>query len=672
MKPAITEINSHPTQTRGWLWPSLLLFVLLLSVICYLPAIPGMAVWDDHQLIGGAGIGGGDTLLHCFTEPFLHHYFRPLVSVSFFLEHRLSGSGPIFYHTTNILIHLITTGCLIGLTLSIFHNRGAALLAGLIFAVQPTQVSTVAWIGGRTDSMTTMWLSGFIWTLALAVRNTGVRRAGYLVGSCLLYFLALMTKEQVFSILPLIFLAVPCFREDKKPTTWKEVIRLSAPYMLVATLFVSLWFCFFPSPPHPELHSLSNQFKIGGNTILYYALLFLAPSAKWMHMLSIGELEKFGMASVLGGYSALLSLVAFLAYCCKKAKQSAWFVGYILLSALPILNLLPIPSIIVAPYRVGVTGLAVAILMGLGLARLASPILGKLFRPARVGDDVEAASAPVKPVVFNPLRVAGIFAGASLIVWMTFLTYNGAAVWQNESTVFAEFSRYDPDSAIARINYSSALIASNQPAKAADQIEKLLTLIFRSEKWRTKEEAVAALAADPSISERIREAEGNSIKPEMWLGNIFAQLGFTRLNKFGRDAAKSAFDTGYAIQRDNHNLNIGEAQIAFDDKDYPKAISYLRIAVATRSTHIEMYILLSRTYMRMGKWREAQMALANWTELQSWNGKAYVLMAAVQSRQGKYTEAKSSLEYALAHSICDKKDVKTRLADIKGTAAEIL
>jgi hypothetical protein len=142
-----------PNQTRFFTrWRLACLAIVVVSGLLYLPVLSGLAIWDDHSLIAGSGIGGGKSLIDCFTEPFLKHYFRPLVSISFFLDHRLWGTGTFFYHQTNILIHVLTTAFLLGLLQTAFSNRRIALAGALVFALQPTQVSTVAWIGGRTDS----------------------------------------------------------------------------------------------------------------------------------------------------------------------------------------------------------------------------------------------------------------------------------------------------------------------------------------------------------------------------------------------------------------------------------------------------------------------------------------------------------------------------------------
>src|SRR5205085_616472 len=107
------------------------------SALPYAQTLRGMMIWDDHFLVDGSGIGSAKSLVQCFTRPFLEYYYRPLVSVSFYLDHRLWGHTPFGYHQTNILIHLATTGVLIGFVWSAFRNRSAAMIAGLLFALQP-------------------------------------------------------------------------------------------------------------------------------------------------------------------------------------------------------------------------------------------------------------------------------------------------------------------------------------------------------------------------------------------------------------------------------------------------------------------------------------------------------------------------------------------------------
>src|SRR5690349_1371738 len=78
--------SSQPPIETSRVYLVLLFLILALSVLVYLPAVRGGIVWDDKWLIDGSAIGGGDSLPHCFTRPFLLNYYRPLVSATVYLE----------------------------------------------------------------------------------------------------------------------------------------------------------------------------------------------------------------------------------------------------------------------------------------------------------------------------------------------------------------------------------------------------------------------------------------------------------------------------------------------------------------------------------------------------------------------------------------------------------
>ncbi|HZP81248.1 MAG TPA: hypothetical protein VFB21_06400, partial [Chthonomonadaceae bacterium] len=135
--------------------------ILILASVLYGPALRGLPIWEDNQLIRAAGT---DSLRECFTRPFLDAYFRPLVSLSFLVDHHFWAGEPFMYHQTNILLHVLTTAVWISALQAAFRNWWIAPVGGLMFAVQPAQVSTVAWIGGRTDSLCALWVALFVWT----------------------------------------------------------------------------------------------------------------------------------------------------------------------------------------------------------------------------------------------------------------------------------------------------------------------------------------------------------------------------------------------------------------------------------------------------------------------------------------------------------------------------
>src|SRR5690242_14603812 len=172
-------------------WRLACLAILLLAAGVYMPTLSGMPIWEDSRLIGGY-----DSIQECFTKPFLGDYFRPLTALSFYIDHALSGHEPFLYHQTNILIHVLTTAVLIGLFLAAFRSRAVALLGALLFAVQPAQVSTVAWIGGRTDSLCALWVALFGWGLVTGIQADERKRTWRLGIAWLAFGAAILTKEQ--------------------------------------------------------------------------------------------------------------------------------------------------------------------------------------------------------------------------------------------------------------------------------------------------------------------------------------------------------------------------------------------------------------------------------------------------------------------------------------------
>src|SRR5581483_6533513 len=210
--------------------------ILTFAAIVYFPSVNGVPFWDDKQLIGRFTSFKG-----CFTRPFLEEYFRPLVSVSFFIDWKLWKIEPFAYHQTNILLHVIGTAFLMLTVCAAFGSRRIALLSGLLFAIQPTQVSAVAWIGGRTDALCEMWVAVFAWTLICSAQASGLKRLLLLGASTTFYAMALLTKEQSLALLPLVPMAFRCFSPSRAQKECKTVWLATLLYVLVSLAFVGLW-----------------------------------------------------------------------------------------------------------------------------------------------------------------------------------------------------------------------------------------------------------------------------------------------------------------------------------------------------------------------------------------------------------------------------------------------
>jgi len=669
-------VKDAPHKARFFTgWRIAYIITILISGIVYLPAMSGLPIWDDHALIGGRGIGGGKSLSACFTEPFLLHYFRPLVSMSFFFDHKVFGSGPFFYHQTNLLIHVATTLVCLLLFRAAFQSRLISVAGALAFAVQPAQVSTVAWIGGRTDSLCTLFAAVFAWALIRSAQSCGPRRAAWTTVSVIGFGLALLAKEQAISLLPLAPLAFRCFSSAPHRDAWREGARWSTPYTITAVAFIAAWFVFYPSPHPPVMHALTEQAALAGRTMTYYTSLLAAPSPSSLHLLSVGTLERAGFWSVLPGLAAMIALTLLAARSLGARPAITWFCAFLMLAVLPVCNVLPLPSLVVAPYRVGLGGPAAAALLAYLFTSGYRATVARIARETSCGESLEAQESDGSyrsyktDSNFARLRLA---AGCLALIWFGALTTWGAGQWQDERSIFSTIVRYDPDSIVGRFNLTTALLKLHKSGPALVELDGLMTRLFHSRAWTEKATALAVLRDDRQILVRIRENQGNAIRPEGWLAALYGQMGFAKMDGLDRTGARNCFEIGLAIDRTNEDVNLGLAQLAYDAGKMHAAEGYLYVALAARPQRAELHMLLGHTLASMGRWRQAQSELETWASLQPWSGQAHIEVAQARSRRGDYAGAQASLEYALAHAICDPAEVRARLKDLRGRAASFL
>jgi protein O-mannosyl-transferase len=634
--------------SKRWLWRAGLFTVLAASVLIYLPSLGGSLIWDDHVLVGGQAIGGGKSLTACFTKPFLGYYYRPMVSASFFLDRQLWHTTPFGYHQTNILLHLLTTAALAGLLLAAFRRRSVALLGALLFAIQPAQVSTVAWIGGRTDSLCALFVTLFAWGLVAGLRRQGRDRLVLLTGSVLAYAAALFTKEQVIALLPLIPLAAACFlptgaRLEAKPAA----VRTLVASLTVSGFFVLLWF--FLGPPRPAFvaSGLPAILAQGGRTITYYALLLVAPNATWIHTFCLGNLELAVWWPVAAGYGILVATLWLLIR--WRYTPQMWFLALSSSVLLPVSNFVPMPSLLVAPYRAGVAGIGSAALLAWvicsGLEHLSARTSRLPHSPGRV-----------------LYRLVPIAAGG-FVLWNVAVCGWGVRQWKSEETIFRTIVTQDPYSIIARVNLATALLKSHRHDEAITHLEAMLTELYGSDAWRRPETARQAWQTDRRIISRVRQNQGNRVEPEQWVSVLYGQLGSALLEAKEIRRAKEAFQVGLVMDSTNAVANSGLGYCYRLAGDLTNAIQYLKRAAIADQRSIDSHAELGRIYTEMGRWAEARTEFAACIKAKPWVGQAYIDMAKAQEKLGDRAGAQATLRAALTNAP-DREEVHRMLATL--------
>jgi tetratricopeptide (TPR) repeat protein len=137
-----------------------LLFFMLVTVSAYIYTLNCGYIWDDerHVLMDRSLWGLSGLWKIWFTREMQQYY--PLIYSSFWIEANLWGLSPALSHLVNAALHALNAFLLYAVLKHL--NIKWALLAGLIFALHPVHVESVAWISERKNV-----LSGLFYLLSL-------------------------------------------------------------------------------------------------------------------------------------------------------------------------------------------------------------------------------------------------------------------------------------------------------------------------------------------------------------------------------------------------------------------------------------------------------------------------------------------------------------------------
>ena len=84
------------------------LFLLMMVLFCYIPALQGGFIWDDDRYVTANSVltvKGG--LARIWTELGATIQYYPMVFTTFWVEHQIWGFNPTGYHVVNVLLHAL-------------------------------------------------------------------------------------------------------------------------------------------------------------------------------------------------------------------------------------------------------------------------------------------------------------------------------------------------------------------------------------------------------------------------------------------------------------------------------------------------------------------------------------------------------------------------------------
>jgi len=170
----------------------------LVTALAYGPALWAGFVWDDFPLVvdnpqtsslANVGQWFGSDLWTGLDGEFESGFYRPLVLMSFAVDHFLWGGSAAGFHLHSLGWHLLAVMLLHRLLRTLFDEE-TALIGAALYALHPALSEGVVWIAARNDPMSVaLVLASVLFLLPQKPTRRG------LAAGALFFFFALLTKE---------------------------------------------------------------------------------------------------------------------------------------------------------------------------------------------------------------------------------------------------------------------------------------------------------------------------------------------------------------------------------------------------------------------------------------------------------------------------------------------
>ena len=200
--------------------------LLLAAVLfAYFPALRGGFLWDDDAHVTPLKLRSLHGLWRIWFEVGATQQYYPVLHSAFWLEHRLWGDSVLGYHVANAALHAAASWLLILVLRRL--SFPAAVLAGLVFALHPVCVESVAWISEQKNTLSAVF---YLAAALLYLRFDQTRRRSLYCLASGLFVLALLTKT-VTATLPAALLVVFWWRRGR--IGWRRDVMPLVPWLAV-------------------------------------------------------------------------------------------------------------------------------------------------------------------------------------------------------------------------------------------------------------------------------------------------------------------------------------------------------------------------------------------------------------------------------------------------------
>lgn len=241
-----------PLGLTRWLSAAIVALIVVATLAAYWPALDNalLVTWDTQAYVTGNPMVlslSVDNLRRMLTD-FHYANWHPLTWFSHAIDYAVYGEMAAGHHLTSVLIHALNASLVVVLALRLYRIRPwpvvqhpllASGLAGLLFAIHPQHVESVAWVAERKDVLCQLFVMLGLISYCQYVKGPmrGLADRWYwLVLVC--HLLALLAKSMAVTF-PLILLIIDAYRidaETRRATDpdWRRLLGQKVPMLLLS------------------------------------------------------------------------------------------------------------------------------------------------------------------------------------------------------------------------------------------------------------------------------------------------------------------------------------------------------------------------------------------------------------------------------------------------------
>jgi tetratricopeptide (TPR) repeat protein len=568
--------------------------VALITFVVFLPSLDNDFNYDDDETIlrneHYRGFGA-ENLRWMFTTFHMGHY-HPLTWVSLAADHALWGMSPRGYHTTNLLLHSLSAALVFLIARVMLErlkppkdgsasiNVGAAA-AGLLFALHPLRVESVAWITERRDVLSSCLLLACVWMYLRARRfeATGRSRA-WLVGAFLVYLASLLSRAMGVT-LPIILLVIDWY--PLRRIGWdRGWVGLETRRVFIEKL------PFFAAALITGIVAIAAQRDVGAAidvvylsvaeraAVACYGLVFYLYKSLWpLHLAPFYELK---LPVDLASFKYLLSGSIVVALAALVVSLRRKCPGLLVVASCYTVLLIPVLGI----FQSGRQEVAdrysylPAVVLALGLVGCVS----KFFDGRRLHLKIAAMALTV----------------TVLLAWWSTLTWQQCEVWHDRVTLWRHATRVVPTSYLAQYNLGCSEGLAGNHTEAIDAFRRCLEL--------NPAYAKALFNMGNSFQMLRRDADALDVYAKAIAANpndalSYYEMGNVYLRAGRSDDALAAFRKVTQLRQDYPRANVNLGAVLARRGDHAEAIEQFRTAIRLnpdlRDAHYNLAISLEAT-----------------------------------------------------------------------------